>query len=172
MMYELPELQVSKRGGSISLHAGIDIAANMILSANKVIIIGNGGSAAIASHMRTDLCLMGVRAMAFDGHSLLTALANDYGYNEAFERLVMLWADHNDLLIAISSSGQSENILGSVRSTLASIITFSGFEPDNPLRSEGFLNFYVPSLDYGVVEVSHSISVHFLTDCVKESMND
>ena len=131
-------------------------------------IIGNGGSAAIASHMHNDLCkAVGIRAIIFNEPSLLTALSNDHGYGCVFERPIELWADSGDLLLAISSSGQSENILRAVRASLApgcQVITLSGFKSDNPLRGMGHLNFYVPAQDYGLVELVHSGLTHFLTD--------
>ena len=118
--------------------------------------------------MQADLCMTGVRAMTFNNPPLLTALANDYGYETVLEGLVRLWVDQGDLLIAISSSGQSENILRAAQASLAKVITFSGFRPDNPLRDMGYLNFYVPSWTYDDVEVAHSTLTHFLTNCVKK----
>lgn len=105
--------------------------------------------------------------MVFTEASALTALANDYGYECVFERPVELWADADDLLVAISSSGQSENILRAARAASARncrVITLSGFSADNPLRRLGNLNFYVPSPEYGYVELAHSVITHFLTD--------
>ena len=163
-------------GEALSLDEGAGKAVEMILSvksaSGKIMLIGNGGSAAIASHMQNDLCkAVGVRAMTFTELPLLTALANDYGYECAFERLVELWGNGGDLLIAISSSGQSENILRAVRASLArecQVITLSGFNADNPLRRMGHMNFYLTSELYGYVELVHSALAHFLTDCAKE----
>ena len=167
------------RGAVLSLDEGANKAVGMILSvksgSRKVMVIGNGGSAAIASHMKSDLCRsVGVRAMTFSEAPLLTALANDYGYECVFERSVKLWAGAGDLLVAISSSGQSENILRAVQAAAAQgcqIITLSGFRADNPLRRLGGLNFYIPSPDYGYVELAHSALTHFLTDCATMSQS-
>jgi len=175
----LLNMQVTVGDGSpLSLDEGTREATDMILAAklagSKVLVIGNGGSAAIAGHMHNDLCkAVGVRAMVFHELPLLTALTNDHGYGCVFERPLELWADPGDLLFAISSSGQSENILRAVRAALArdcQVITFSGFKVDNPLRSMGHLNFYVPSQFYGQVETAHSVLSHFLTDCVMLSV--
>jgi D-sedoheptulose 7-phosphate isomerase len=134
----------------------------------KVVLIGNGGSASIAGHMEMDLCnRVGVRAHVFNDPPVLTALANDHGYPAVFERLVALWGEPGDCLFAISSSGQSPNILRSARAarTLGfQVITFSGFQSDNPLRRMGDYNFYVDSDEYGEVEVVHHALGHFLTD--------
>jgi D-sedoheptulose 7-phosphate isomerase len=100
---------------------------------------------------------------------LLTALANDNGYENAFQRLVDLWADPGDVLVAISSSGRSANILNAcaaARVRGASLITFSGFGADNPLRTHGDLNFYVANASYGPVESAHAVLAHHLTDRV------
>ena len=169
----LLSLQVTDQNGVVlSFDEGTSRAVEMILSvksaSRKVMLIGNGGSAAIASHMQNDLCkAVRVRAMVFYETPLLTALCNDDGYECVFERQVELWANAGDLLLAISSSGQSENILRAVRASVAQgcqVITLSGFSADNPLRRMGHLNFYVPSQVYGYVEPAHSVLAHFLTD--------
>lgn len=170
--------QVTDRSGAfLSLEEGMTKAVQMISSvgaaSGKVLLIGNGGSAAIASHMQNDLCKTnGIRALVFNEAPLLTALTNDYGYESAFERLAELWVDPGDLMIAVSSSGKSENILRAVEAALrrrGRVITFSGFRTDNPLRSLGDLNFYIASDSYGHVEITHMMLMHALTDRVVES---
>jgi len=170
--------QVTDRHDKVlSLDEGTNRAVDLILSvrsaSGKVMLIGNGGSAAIAIHMQNDLCkAVGVRAIVFYETPMLTALSNDHGYGCVFERPIELWANTGDLLLAISSSGQSENILRGVRTSLArgcQIITLSGFGADNPLRYMGHLNFYAPSQVYGYVEAAHSVLAHFLTDCAMMS---
>jgi len=130
--------------------------------------MGDGDSAAIASHMQNDLCnAVGVRAMVFSEAPLLTAPANDHGYGCVFEQPVDLWADAGDLVVAISSSGPSKNVLRAVRASVArecQVITLSGFSADNPLPRMSHLNFYVPSQVYDYVEAAHSVLAHFLTD--------
>jgi D-sedoheptulose 7-phosphate isomerase len=157
----------------LSLDEGAKAAARILRSvrskSGKVMLIGNGGSAAIASHMQNDLCKsVGVRSLVFNEPPLLTALSNDHGYECVFERPVGLWADADDLMVAFSSSGRSENILRAVRAAEmrgCKVITFSGFQPTNPLRRMGNVNFYVASQVYGYVEVAHGALGHFLTDC-------
>jgi len=161
-------------GKNFSLDDGGRVALDLISEAKrqkaKAIVVGNGGSAAIASHMQNDLCkAVKMRALVFTEQSLLTALANDDGYQTAYETLTELWTEPNDLLIAISSSGRSENILRAaamVRRAGGHIITMSGFAPDNPLRGLGDINFYVPSDSYGHVEVVHAALGQFLTDAL------
>ena len=169
----LTDVKINDRQeNQLSLEAAVNQAVEMIVSlagtSRKVMLIGNGGSAALVSHTQNDLCAsVGVRAMVFNEASLLTALTNDYGYATAFKRLVDLWADPADLLIAVSSSGKSENILQAVQAAAergCQVITFSGFLPSNPLRTFGDLNFYVASDVYGLVETSHMALMHALTD--------
>ena len=108
-----------------------------------------------------------VRALDFSQVSLLTALSNDEGYECVYEYPITLWADAGDLLLAISSSGKSENILRAVKAAAAKkcgIITLSGFGADNPLRRLGDVNFYVSSREYGYVESAHSVIAHLITD--------
>ena len=134
----------------------------------KALLIGNGGSAAIVSHVHNDLCkAVGVRAIVFNETPLLTALANDEGYHEVFHRPVELWADRHDVLIAVSSAGESENIVKAAtlaRAKGCRVVTFSGFKPTNRLRQLGDLNVYVPASSYGYVEMAHSVIAHCVTD--------
>jgi D-sedoheptulose 7-phosphate isomerase len=160
-----------QQGTQLSLEEGAQTGIALILKTGKrgkILVIGNGGSAAIASHVQNDLCnSVKVKAMVLTETALFTGLTNDYGYTEAYERLVQLWATPDDLLIAISSSGQSENILRAAYTATerqCTVMTFTGFKPANPLRRMGALNFYVASDRYGFVELSHSAHLHFLTD--------
>jgi len=133
----------------------------------KIMLIGNGGSAAIASHLQNDLSNLGIRAATFFQSSLMTAFSNDYGYDSAFERCTNLWTDPDDLYVAISSSGNSSNILRGVQSARIHkniIITLSGFKADNQLRSLGDINYFVPRAHYGLVETTHSILAHCMID--------
>jgi D-sedoheptulose 7-phosphate isomerase len=135
---------------------------------NKLIFVGNGGSAAIASHMATDYSKNGgVRSLALNDPSMLTCLGNDLGYERVFAKQIQLHARAGDLLIAISSSGGSPNILNAVDAAQAagcSVITLSGFKPDNPLRRKGEVNFYIASNRYGFVEIAHLTICHAILD--------
>ncbi len=159
------------QGSALSLDDGTQQAVSLILkvgTVGKILVIGNGGSAAIASHVQNDLCkTVGVKAMVLTETSLFSALINDHSYAEAYEKQIQMWATSDDLLLAISSSGKSENILRATNAAAeqqCAVITFSGFKPDNPLRQLGRLNFYLPSSHYGFVELSHAIQLHYLTD--------
>src|SRR5438046_10478911 len=105
---------------------------------NKLVFVGNGGSAAIASHMATDYSKNGnVRSLALNDSSMLTCLGNDLGYDQVFAMQIQLHARDGDIVVAISSSGSSANILNAVQAARAAkcaVVTFSGFKADNPLR--------------------------------------
>lgn len=139
--------------------------------ANKCLFfIGNGGSAAIASHMAADWLKNGdMRAMCFNDPALMSCLANDLGYARAFSRPLSVMSNPGDVLFAISSSGESKSITRAAN--LANecglhVITLSGFKPDNPLRKMGDVNFHIASDRYGVVEVAHHVICHSILDTV------
>jgi D-sedoheptulose 7-phosphate isomerase len=134
----------------------------------KLMFIGNGGSSAIASHMAVDYSKNGdMRSLAFNDGAFLTCLGNDLGYENVFAKQLDLHANSGDLLIAISSSGRSLNILNAVavaRDRGCKIATLSGFQPDNPLCRLGDYNLYVPSTSYGFVEIAHLTVCHCILD--------
>lgn len=136
--------------------------------AGRVMFIGNGGSAGIASHMATDwLKNGGFAATCFNDGAALTCLANDLGFDQVFAVPIARHARAGDLLFAISSSGKSASILNGVtaaRQAGAHIITLSGFKSDNPLRKLGDLNFWLPDGHYGFVEVGHLALCHAILD--------
>ena len=158
------ETVVTDRDGSeIDLGAGFERFLGQVVDAsdagNTLRFIGNGGSAGIASHMAVDYAKRGgIRAQAMNDPSMLTCLGNDLGYEQVFAHQVELHTRIGDVLTAISSSGRSPNILAACkagRALGASLVTFSGFDADNPLRGLGDLNFYVASPKYGFVELTH-----------------
>ena len=166
-------IQVTDRNSvPLELEEGAEQAIQMILetdaASGKVMITGNGGSATIASHVHADLYKgVGVKSLVFTEQALLTALANDDGYGSVYEGPVRQWSQQGDLLITVSSSGGSENILRATacaRELGCRVITLTGFKPDNPSRKLGDLNFYVKSSEYGFVETAHAALTHFLTD--------
>jgi D-sedoheptulose 7-phosphate isomerase len=159
-------------GSSLSLDQGIDwlrrAAAETHARGNKIMFVGNGGSAGISSHMAIDYSKNGgLRATAFNDPAALTCLGNDLGYEQVFAKQLELHLRSGDLLVAISSSGRSPNILNAVavaRSGGCRITTLSGFSADNELRHAGDINFYVESTEYGFVEIAHLALCHAVLD--------
>ena len=135
---------------------------------NKVFVIGNGGSAGIASHHVVDLInVLKVPATTVSDNNLVTCMANDFGYETCFARPLDVLANEGDVLIAISSSGRSQNILDAtevLRRKGGCVITLSGFLEDNPLRALGDINIWTPVEDYGLVESAHFFILHTLVD--------
>ena len=161
-------------GKNLPLHEGLRKATQMIAeigAAGKTLyFIGNGGSASITSHMSVDFWkTAGIKALAFTDPSLLTCISNDCGYSQVFQKPIEMFMNSGDILIAISSSGNSENILNGVRAARkkgAAVITMSGFLRDNQLSTMGDVNFYVPRSHYGIVEVNHTLLCHCLLDTI------
>ena len=165
---------IDSEGEELSFFQSIEITCDIIKKQSnmggKVLFIGNGGSAAIASHMAIDFWKNGkIQATAFNDSSLLTCISNDFGYEHVFEKPIEFFAGSDDILFAISSSGGSENIIRGVQAAKSkgcSVITFSGFDNDNPLNLMGNCNFYVPSHEYGPVEVIHQYICHYILDTI------
>lgn len=128
----------------------------------RIIFIGNGGSAAISSHMAIDWTKNGaIRSMALNDAPTLTCLANDFGYEHVFAKQIEYHATPRDLVVIVSSSGKSQNIINAARSCEEiPLVTFSGMNPNNQLRRMGNLNFYTPAADYGLVELTHFTLLH------------
>jgi len=170
-------LVTDKNGKALSFNIGIEFCVNKIEKAGydgkNLFFIGNGASASIASHAATDFWKnVGIRASAFNDSSLLTCISNDFGYKYVFEKPLCMFADSDDILFSISSSGKSENIIlatKTARRNNLKIITLSGFKKNNPLRKLGDINFYVPYSDYGFVEVIHTAICHCFVDMTKIS---
>jgi D-sedoheptulose 7-phosphate isomerase len=135
---------------------------------NKIIFVGNGGSSGIASHLAIDFSKNGgLRALAFNDAAALTCLGNDLGYENVFAKQLDFHGRPGDLLVAISSSGRSPNILEAVkvaRGRDCKIATFSGFTVHNELRRTGDINFYIGAQEYGFVEVAHLALCHAVLD--------
>lgn len=135
----------------------------------KVMIFGNGGSAAISSHFSVDLTKnANLRCHNFNEADLITCFANDYGFEHWIEKSIDFYGDEGDLLIAISSSGASQNMLNAVRAArngkFHAVITLSGFNQDNDLRKLGDINLWVNSSAYNFVENIHQIWLLTIAD--------
>jgi D-sedoheptulose 7-phosphate isomerase len=167
-------LTTDETGNPLDICEGIESVCRVVQrqsqAGGKIISIGNGGSAVIASHIAVDYWKNGhMAALSFNDGALLTCVSNDFGYEHVFEKPIEFFAHDGDVLFAISSSGKSENILRGARAARlrgCRVITLSGFDSDNPLRSLGTYNFYVPSHEYGAVEVAHQYICHCILDVI------
>ena len=143
---------------------------------HRVWVLGNGGSAAIASHLVCDLTKNAtrdgetpLRSMALtDNVPLLTALSNDISYERVFAAQIELLVDAEDVIIAISSSGRSPNIVAAIHAGLARgarIIALLGFD-GGPALDLADVAIHIPIHDYGIVEDAHSAVGHALAAAV------
>ena len=143
----------------------IDVTKNK----KKILIFGNGGSAAIASHFSVDLTKNAkLRCLNFNEASLITCFANDYGFDHWVEKAIDFYGNEGDLLIVISSSGKSKNMINAVKAArngnFHSVITLSGFSEDNPLKKMGDINLWVNNKSYNFVENVHQIWLLTIVD--------
>ena len=136
----------------------------------KVIFVGNGGSAAIASHCAVDFTkTAGVRCINFNEADLITCLSNDYGYEWWVEKALEMYGDDGDSVVLISSSGRSPNMVRAAEQTRSrglSLVTLTGFDADNPLRKLGDLSLWIDSHAYNVVETIHQVWLLAVCDLI------
>ncbi len=139
---------------------------------SQIFFIGNGGSSAIASHMTADFMKNGgMRTYSLYDNAVTTCMGNDYGYAYVFSRPLAFLGQENDLLVAISSSGNSQNIVNAIhvaQKKRMEIITLTGFHPDNQSKQLGDFNVYVPSEKYGIVESIHNLMLQQAVDLIME----
>lgn len=147
-----------------------DLAIGARESGNKLLFAGNGASASIASHGAVDFSKQGkVYARDFNEANLLTALANDYGFEHWMVRALEIYAKPGDVVVLISSSGTSANVVNAAQYAKEqglSLVTFTGFAMDNPLKQLGDVNFWIESRAYNIVECVHMIWLTMTCDLI------
>ncbi len=148
-----------------------DLLKNVNSVGKKTLIFGNGGSAAISSHFSVDLTKnAGLRCVNFNEADLITCFANDYGFERWVEKAVDFYGDEGDLLIVISSSGSSKNMLNGVKAArngnFQAVVTLSGFAENNPLSQLGDINLWINSRAYNFVENIHQIWLLAIVDLI------
>lgn len=153
-----------------------DLCLDVKARGKKLIFAGNGASASISSHAATDYTQHAkVRAVAFNDHNLITAFGNDYGYEHWVARALEAYADPGDVVVLISSSGSSPNIVNAARYTHERdlrCVTFSGFSPNNPLRALGQPSFWLDCNAYNVVESTHLIWILLVVNLLENEDGD
>ena len=148
-----------------------DLLINAKKNNAKVMLFGNGGSAAIASHVSVDLTKnANIRSVNFNEADLITCFSNDYGYERWIEKAISFYADSGDILILISSSGKSLNMIKACEAAknkkISKIITFTGHDKDNPLSKLGDINFWINSKAYNFVENTHQVWLLTIVDLI------
>lgn len=141
-------------------------------SGTQIFFVGNGGSSAIASHMTADFMKNGgMKTYSLYDNAVTTCMGNDYGYEYVFSRPLEFLGQEKDLLVAVSSSGNSKNIVNAVNMAKVKnmdTITLTGFRKDNQLKRLGMVNVYVPSEKYGIVESIHNLILQQIVDIIME----
>ncbi len=139
-------------------------------SSKKVIFSGNGGSSAIASHCAVDFTKQaGVRSVNFNETDLITCFANDYGYERWIEKALEFYADAGDLVVLVSSSGESANMVRAAEhcnQRELAFVTFTGMDASNSLRGMGHLDFWVDSWAYNIIEMTHHVWLLAVCDLI------
>ena len=139
----------------------------------KVIIVGNGGSAAMASHVSVDFTKMcNIRAVNFNEADLLTCFSNDYGYENWVQKAISFYADKKDLLICISSSGKSENIINGAKygkKIGCKVVTLTGFSSKNKVKKIGHVNLWLDSQNNNFIEMIHHTWLLSIVDYVSKT---
>ena len=162
----------------------LDVLEKAYYQAKNIFIVGNGGSGATASHFCEDLAKgtlnnnikkSGLRFKAFsltDNVPFILALANDDGYESIFEQQLRTYAQDNDVVIAISGSGNSPNIINAVeyanKNNLISV-GMTGFN-GGKLREIAKYNVHVNIDDMGMTEGVHGLIVHYIVDCLRNKI--
>ena len=169
MQTNLYKTQFSDFFNSPDIQSGIKDSVHLIENKiQRIFFIGNGGSNSICSHMMEDFAKIArFPTFCFSDASLITCFANDYGYEMAMAEWLKIHFKEGDLLVAISSSGESKNILNAVdytKSQNGAIITLSGFKSKNSLSQKGDINFYLNISNYGIVECFHQVILHIILD--------
>lgn len=138
----------------------------------KIIIFGNGGSSAIASHFTNDLNKnTKIRCFNFADSTLLTCLSNDYGYKNVIVKILESYADNGDTIIFISSSGESLNVINGckfAKKINCKTITFTGFKKNNSLGKLGDINVWINSKKYNFIENIHQVLLLSIVDSIIE----
>ena len=131
-------------------------------------MIGNCGSSGSISHASVDLLnSCKVKAFPVTDNSQLTCFASDFGFENVFSKPLETLLSEGDLLVAVSSSCNSKNMVNAsklAKSKKNTVISLTGFNQDNFLRQTGDLNFWLDSSSYGLVEIGHAFLLHYLTD--------
>jgi D-sedoheptulose 7-phosphate isomerase len=157
---------------STSVKKGISDSVMLLKQSTRIFFLGNGGSNSISSHMMEDFGkMLHKQTFAFSDAALITCYANDYGYENAMAEWLKLHFKANDVLIAISSSGESKNIVNAAaiaKKTGGKVISLTGFNEGNKLSTMGDINFHLDAKSYGMVECFHQVILHIILDTLHD----
>ena len=152
----------------------VNLKKNLITTKKKrkkILIFGNGGSAAIASHFSVDLTKNAkIRCTNYNESDLITCFSNDFGYEHWIEKTLEYYGNKGDVLIVISSSGKSKNMINGCvaarKKKFSKIITLTGHSKNNSLKKLGDINLWVNSKAYNYIENIHQFWLLSLVDLI------
>jgi D-sedoheptulose 7-phosphate isomerase len=158
----------------------VEVLLDAYRRGRTIFIIGNGGSAATASHMMCDLakgCAVEgkprIRALSLtDNVSIMTAISNDISYEKVFTEQLKVFLEEGDVVLGITASGNSPNILDAIRYAKehgATTIGFIGFG-GGKLKALVDVNVTVSSRNYGHVEDLHCVLEHLISQCLRQKI--
>ena len=146
---------------------------NMLINSkkkNNIFCAANGGSNTIISHFSVDMLKLNkIHVSAFNDPALITAFTNDYSQELSTKKMVEYHCKKNDLLIIISSSGESMNLINAARYAKKNdinVVTFTGFKKNNKLSKVSPFNIWVDSFSYNIVENIHQIMLTSIIDLI------
>ena len=156
----------------------IILISNLILKlkkANTVHIFGNGGSASIASHFSMDLTnSTHSKCLNYNDPGIITCYANDFKFENWISRAIKKYGSKNDILILISSSGKSKNMINGLKAAkkkkFSKIISFTGFNEKNYLNNNSDVNFWIDSKKYNLIENAHQFYLLAIVDMIKSRL--
>ncbi len=164
--------EMGAEGGCAAL---LETACDTMRTGRRLYFVGNGASAAMASHIAADMGKNGrLKTAVFTDLALLTAIVNDLGGENIFAAPLRTQAQQDDALVVISSSGNSVNLIRAVeaaREVGLKVITFTAMTPSNKLRRMGDINAWVPAPTYGYAESAHAAVLHYWVDSVVENVS-
>ena len=136
-------------------------------SHSRIIILGNGGSSSVASHISQDyMKFQGKKISILSDPSMITMLTNDFGYDWAYQKFLEYYVEKDTLVVIMSSGGESDNMINCLNWCEEYNVPYgvlTGFESDNTIRKtakNALWNYHIASTSYGVVECVHQIFLH------------
>ena len=136
----------------------------------RLLFFGNGASASLCSHAATDFTKQAkITSIAFNDHNLITALSNDFGYDQWVSKAIQLYSNNNDMIFFISVSGESKNLLNGIdiaNSNNQKTASLTGSKKNNSLRTKSNYSLWVDSKAYNIVESFHTIWITLLIDMI------
>jgi len=163
------EVDAIEKSSSKFLEGLLNITKQTQNKNGRIFFFGNGASASFANHMALDWSKNGgIPSLSLSDSALLTALSNDYSYEEAFQEFSKIYSlCKNDIVVTISSSGNSPNIvcvLDYAKKVGAKSIALSGLKSNNKSRQRANFSVYYPFKTYGMVECAHQVYLHLWLD--------